>query len=497
MQVAIRPTLPVFQFKLRQTNMFKTTDNKSPPSANAQKKSEKRKRSSAMLSPGKQFAVTKSPTHPSQTTLPPSATNDCGLKIVRLVSNSPVSSSSVVTVAAVSEVSQQQQLELDFLQQEKEALALCGTCDEPLGQPPSTSLSNNTTTTTNASTLDHRVITCSNYIKEPKSCQTMVLNKERQSSARSFSSKRKKQTTKNGKHLLLLESPHFHLCCSTVPCNSQLYSNLQFDLDKKQESVANKKSAPSSNNSPASTSPIPPFNNHTGTNGKITTNISINNSAKTTVATAASTFLCPACDIKGTSMYLYEYFSNHHKLKCQFFSDDEAILSVQPVGCVKIADDACATANRGPTQSNQTNNTNKTNTELTISGMGEDNGYVKYLLDRKKQQQLPDSTLMCSNKSSQQFYKKTELRLDFIQNILDQIPSSSPSKQYNKRHDVDNHNDANAMRCGATIDSKWLAGQPIRLFCDTSNTYYTGRYVDSRWQIASCCFIHLVFTHAL
>ena len=123
--------------------------------------------------------------------------------------------------------------------------------------------------------------------------------------------------------------------------------------------------------------------------------------------------------------------------------------------------------------------------------MGEDHGFVSYLLQRQQQQQEQS---YINREFEKQFQDYTELRLDHIQNILSEIPSSlsSSSLSTSSSSQIANNGDVHTPTTTSSsttiihkgvkdgqenpyVDSSFLIGQSIRLFCDVDNTYYTGR----------------------
>jgi hypothetical protein len=140
-------------------------------------------------------------------------------------------------------------------------------------------------------------------------------------------------------------------------------------------------------------------------------------------------FLCELCDIQGSSQYLSEYFANFRMMKKEFYGDDEAVDAIHPISLLTPNDNEM---------------------------MQEETGFVKHLME--KDQEL----------NPQVSYKPTEVTTARIRHIL--------------QHTARNQNE---IRSSSVIDNDTitpfsLIGQPIRLFCNVTNSYHTGRIIDAR-----------------
>ena len=166
-------------------------------------------------------------------------------------------------------------------------------------------------------------------------------------------------------------------------------------------------------------------------------------------------FLCHLCDLRGSTTFLAEYFSNFRATKADFYQDDEAIDAIMSTGEFQPGHSDERNGDNMPTHQNTYNNSNGLSKE---GSMTMDRGFIKFLLS---QQQVIEGSS----------YKHTELTLKHIQNILQSIPR-------NNRED-DKHMKTPVFDFGK-IQASHLIGQPIRLFCDVSNSYHTGRIIDSR-----------------
>lgn len=139
-------------------------------------------------------------------------------------------------------------------------------------------------------------------------------------------------------------------------------------------------------------------------------------------------FICELCDIQGSSQYLSEYFDYFRMLKKEFYNDDEAVDAIHP------------------TLSNPNDD------ELT-----QETGFVKHLIEQDQELNVQVS------------YKPTELTTSRIRHIL----------QCTARNQEEATNSSEWTNY-ETITPLSLLGKPVRLFCNLTNSYHTGRIVDAR-----------------
>ena len=147
-------------------------------------------------------------------------------------------------------------------------------------------------------------------------------------------------------------------------------------------------------------------------------------------------FLCPLCDVLGTSKYLLEYFQNFRALKSAFFGDDECVENLQPVGCIETEKTSC----------------NSLTPIEDYRGVANEHGFVKHLMLKQSEAELP--------------HKETELTMGRIIDIYNGVSHGDGGMKAN--FDIEN------------INATYLIGQPIRLFCNITDSYHTGRIIDSR-----------------
>lgn len=137
-----------------------------------------------------------------------------------------------------------------------------------------------------------------------------------------------------------------------------------------------------------------------------------------------TTFLCPECNIEGTTTYLMEYFQDFQQL--------ELLYNVIP----------------------ETNN-------YAQNQEGGENG-MKLL-----EEHLYRTACKTSNSSLPQYRKKSEINLSRIQKMYNM------QTKYKKK------------KPKAIADPSCIVGQPIRLYCTVDCRYHTGRIIDWRYFASS------------
>lgn len=314
----------------------------------------------------------------------------------------------------------------------------------------------NGTSTTNGNLSNsnelHTIVTCANMCGEAKFCKAAAMNNE---------------------------SPHFHFSCleKVIPQGSKLFWDLCQYLDYREEEKKKRKirklakenakdlgaisingkninlpdkipldrrGCRSVSNSPLT---IGHFQHTPSSSGRSTPSVFLNsNSRKVT----KNPFLCPICDIRGSSAFLEEYFTNFRAAKTKFFEDDEAIDSIMPVGKYKETNEE----NKKSDSSASYIGVSKNGRES--GAIAKENGFVQHLMSRQE------------NYDEDAAYRPTELTMDRIQYIM----------KYTARYQA--NGGANDVFDFDSINASYLIGQPIRLFCDVSNTYHTGRIIDMR-----------------
>jgi hypothetical protein len=200
-------------------------------------------------------------------------------------------------------------------------------------------------------------------------------------------------------------SPHYHLGCTGIPNASRLYSKL---LKKATEENKEKEE-------------------------DTATTVAVKNDNDSD--DVINDFFCRSCDIEGSSRYLMEYFINFHDIKVAYYGDEECVDVIAPVGFDDLY----------KKQESELNSLQSNNKDMGC-------GFVKYLIQREQQTSRP--------LVGEQF-KKSELRLDLIQDIVQRVHQGYQES-------------ANIHHC-IPPDESFLVGQSIRLYCNVDNIYHTGR----------------------
>jgi len=375
---------------------------------------------------------------------------------------------------------------------------LCGSCQNPLKLLPPPQFCTQSSPQgwhLTSHQLQKIYITCSNYIADKRSCGAALHN----------------------------DSPHFHLGCSGIPCGSKLFSDILQKYEKREAtlSMANNP-LPSSAGETVSQEIINKgFNSSEFMPNRIRKNrnetmceIGLVNRDKTVMLPSINRstsfvnrlnesvqrfriddvreFVCPFCDVQGSSQYLQEYFANFRTRKVKFYEIDESI-DFPPIAF-----------NRCGVNGNEKNNKSTVEKEC-----GQSNCFLDYLI----QEQEEELGI---------YYENTELQLDHFTNILRDIHcnkssygSSASDEKYcvenkplsRKKNGVEGRHigilgkiageyitksvnpEEKVIRQESDSDEKkinilngtYLVGQPVRLYCNVDNTYHVGRIID--WRV--------------
>jgi len=387
---------------------------------------------------------------------------------------------------------------------------LCGGCLNPLNSPPLSKVvresSQRIRKLAGVVCLQNIFVTCTNHTSSKSVCNAALHN----------------------------SSPHFHLGCSGIPTGSKLFSDLMQNLEKSES--REKTDRGSDTNSSMTHIPLPLLTREIKSTvphdkGIMRTGLISNDNKDDTCETLTETetctvdcagtsivsppisrrgsfenktnktfiqpfkidddrytFLCPFCDVQGSSQYLQEYFSSFRAQKVDYYALEES----------RDFPPACFSRNK-PTKSAANNDKRR------------DSCFMDYLI-----QQQDNLGFSCG---------KTELQLDHIQNIMGCIRRCdngvqekevceagcvettkvsslrSPLKKRNKTKGQSAGDYMKTTKAGTYIlkqqlrielDEKntnklpplnvtFLVGQPVRLFCKIDNTYHVGRIID--WRI--------------
>jgi len=169
-------------------------------------------------------------------------------------------------------------------------------------------------------------------------------------------------------------------------------------------------------------------------------------------------YLCPYCDVEGTSHYLIEYFEAYRKSKTRFCHDEEAVDKVCPASSQGrefveyVLRSASGVSKHG----------------MNAGGGGGRNGAKLSALSPCKTMGMttPKKTAGTAVSTMGSNEKKSEVQLHHIEKIFAGVA----------------HGDDIGSVCGTgnEFDPSVLVGQPIRLFNPIEDAYHIGRIVDWR-----------------
>ena len=194
-------------------------------------------------------------------------------------------------------------------------------------------------------------------------------------------------------------------------------------------------------------------------------------------------FVCPSCDVEGTSRYLLEYFETFRDSKVQFYGDCECVDDVCPAhdggGFVRRL--LRAVDNHGGTPGTCKNIRRFNASEVTM-------GKIRLILDgiaRHKEGWEADSTKRTKDAGRAAKTTKQATGKYAALSSKESKPSARRRRSRERRnhlsskatsgaYDKDNTNGAGA------VGPSYFVGQPVRLFCHIDNSYHVGRIVDCR-----------------
>ena len=229
-------------------------------------------------------------------------------------------------------------------------------------------------------------------------------------------------------------SPFCHLDCTGIPTKSKLYRTL---IQQKQTSSfvhdASVKNAGLSRT---------------------------NNDEKADDWEHINLFFCRSCDVQGSSRFLQEYFERFRQRKVKFYNDEE---SVRFKDCSDESFVISLIQESGNLHEKCNYNDGKLKkTEIRFNSVQEIwNGIFHMGSDQDSKQHETDEndSTNINDKQPKNISKKRDRLHSYSDNY--------------KRHQEKKKKGSLKMN---GIDPKHLVGQPIRLFCDISNSYHVGRY---------------------
>ena len=147
-------------------------------------------------------------------------------------------------------------------------------------------------------------------------------------------------------------------------------------------------------------------------------------------------FICPSCDVEGTSRYLLEYFEKFHAMKKNFYAEYLG-------GCKRNSEERLARAD-----------------ESVDSRTGQ--SFLWHLLKDN-----------CGDREISG-WNKSEIQLGVMSHALAYL-----SKEVQQQR-IEDHHMRREKRQKSTfkLDPSYLVGMPIRLFNPIENSYHSGRIID-------------------
>ncbi len=247
-------------------------------------------------------------------------------------------------------------------------------------------------------------------------------------------------------------SPHFHFGCLNIPEGSKLYGDLKefikYDNERKRHDEEHEGDLDKEKSISKS--------------GNGNRNDNASEDMFDEPEEVLNPFLCPLCDVQGSSKYLYEYFINFRSMKtAYFYNDGEAEDFIQPVGIAQKSD-----GNVG--------------VEEDYNGLAFENGFVQHLISKQLSEvEETNKNTPFRIKAKQ---KPTEVTMGHIRDIIKSLPREIDGYIDSNSKDSGHENgngDGNSFDV-SKLNATYLIGQPIRLFCSVTNYYHSGRIIDSR-----------------
>ena len=175
-------------------------------------------------------------------------------------------------------------------------------------------------------------------------------------------------------------------------------------------------------------------------------------------------YLCPYCDVEGTSHYLIEYFEAYRRSKTRFCKDDEAVDRVSPASelgrkCLEYVISMAASSH------------------VKLSAKTLTGGKSKLLSPCKMMAIGNGGKTVGAAATASSAATKAEMALQTISEV--QLPHIGRLLAGISRHDEEGA--GSAIEEEAPLDPSYFVGQPIRLYNPIEDAYHVGRIVD--WKI--------------
>lgn len=179
--------------------------------------------------------------------------------------------------------------------------------------------------------------------------------------------------------------------------------------------------------------------------------------------TSMMSFVCPSCDVEGTSRYLLEYFERFHSLKKEFYDEYISGSNNHSVSCRLDRADESVDSRTGEAFL----------WHLMKGSRMEylDKSQVKGPMTCSK---LPPKKRLCVDPLVQSLdWNPSELHLKNMAKLLTFL-SKQLHQQQKQQHQRRQKRQKNTFQ----LDPSYLVGMPIRLFNPIDNSYHTGRVLD-------------------
>lgn len=296
---------------------------------------------------------------------------------------------------------------------------------------------------------------------------------------------------------LKCSTPHYHLVCTSVPKGSQIYQCAIISSEVLEMTGVDVSAAAAVSASDDTTS-----DTLGGGNGGVTTSLieqkiqphsssykknsvlwnpdnildtkqphrstnqqllpgstSSNSSSKKNWPTSMLSFICPKCDVEGTSQYLLEYFERFATMKKTYYgeylkNDKQCNNNHSVTKCRLDRVDESVDARTGETFLWHLMKDNRKNIQVSSNMLS------------------PESKTELETTNNNNNWNPSEIQLSNMAKILttlsDQQLHSHHEKQQNKRQ----------KSAAFQLDPSYLVGMAIRLYNPIDNSYHTGRIID-------------------
>jgi len=217
-------------------------------------------------------------------------------------------------------------------------------------------------------------------------------------------------------------APRYHLTCSGVPKGSQIFRNAIVSCQiAEDEAVATSKGA---------------SRKYGLKDGKQSKNW----------PTSTLSFMCPSCDVEGTSRYLLEYFERFHSMKKSFYAEYLRGSNNDDMDCRLARADESVEARTGE-------------------------AFLWHLMKDNRKEQVKKRH--AEGKDGILHWNPSEIQLKHMAKVLAFLSKQLQQEQI-QQHQRRQKRQKNKFQ----LDPSYLVGMPIRLFNPIDNSYHSGRVLD-------------------